>query len=262
MANARIVLNAQPSMPLCQMNVLGQTQLVLFFRTAPELNTLLTTLTSVTEISLWVDSQTAAWQVIENARVRRFWVNGNASHQPGSDELIAVEEGQIQSVPTSSGVDKTNTALFPQLDALRNAQRPWAVQGNKKLLLVKFLMQLMNDSQLSAQKGINFTHSYLILISFIIILLYASLVSLLGQLLQLVRFVQLASKGLVVENPAKEVLTFDLSDPVGVIAVLADEPSSPISVINLVTLALLKGNASVVLCSSQLLQPIVQSIVK
>lgn len=68
--NARVVFNAQPSLPVAQWERLGQTLLVLSYRTVPELVTLLGNLVGLNELSLWVDHQAAAWQVINQAQVR------------------------------------------------------------------------------------------------------------------------------------------------------------------------------------------------
>jgi len=67
--NARVVFNAQPSLPLAQWDRIGQTLLIMSYRTVPELVTLLGNLASLNELSLWVDHQATAWQVINQTQV-------------------------------------------------------------------------------------------------------------------------------------------------------------------------------------------------
>ena len=228
--NARVVLNAQPSMPLTQWDQLGQTLLVMSFRTTPELLTLLGNLIQLTELSLWVEHQSTAWQVIDGIQIARVWLNGIPAHLPGADQLVTVQEGVVETLP--AGDDKTNSGVYSALDALRNAQRAWALQGNRSHALVKLLLQLSSDSAADA-----------------------------SAILQLVRFVQSNGGKGRVQTSTKDALTFQLTDPLGVVAVLAAADASADSVIKVVTVALLSGN-SVALGFDSALNAAVQSILK
>ena len=69
--NARVLINAQPSLPLTQWDRLGQTLLVFSYRTTAELITLLGNLTGLGELALWVEHQAVAWQVISQIQVSK-----------------------------------------------------------------------------------------------------------------------------------------------------------------------------------------------
>jgi acyl-CoA reductase-like NAD-dependent aldehyde dehydrogenase len=226
--NARVVLNAQPSMPLTQWDQLGQTLLVMSFRTTPELLTLLGNLIQLTELSLWVEHQSTAWQVIDGIQIPRVWLNGIPAHLPGADQLVPVQDGAVETLP--AGDDKTNSGVYSALDALRNAQRAWALQGNRSHALVKLLLQLSSAADASA-------------------------------IVQLIRFVQSNGGKGRVQTSTKDALTFQLTDPLGVVAVLAAADASADSVIKVVTVALLSGN-TVALSFDSAHNAAVQSILK
>lgn len=48
---------------------------------------------------------------------------------------------------------KANTSLYPILDGLRSAQRSWASQGNRNVLITKFLKQLLVQESFSTKTG-------------------------------------------------------------------------------------------------------------
>ena len=64
-----MLINAQPSLPITQWERLGQTLLVLSFRTTTELISLLGNLAGLSELSLWVEHQAVAWQVVSHIQV-------------------------------------------------------------------------------------------------------------------------------------------------------------------------------------------------
>jgi len=64
-----MLINAQPSLPITQWERLGQTLLVLSFRTTTELISLLGNLAGLSELSLWVEHQAVAWQVVSQIQV-------------------------------------------------------------------------------------------------------------------------------------------------------------------------------------------------
>lgn len=69
--NARVIFNAQPSMPITQWGILGQTMLVFSYRSAAELLNVLTNLTGMSEISLWCEQQSVAMHIINQFKVLR-----------------------------------------------------------------------------------------------------------------------------------------------------------------------------------------------
>jgi len=127
--NAEVIFNAQLSLPLTQMDNIGQTLLVLSYRSVNELGSILNNISSLSELSLWVDHQGAAWQIIHQTQVQRVWVNGIGSYEPGFNQLIPIQQGVITNKKLQDGA--TNTELYPQLDTLRVAQRNWSAQGKR-----------------------------------------------------------------------------------------------------------------------------------
>lgn len=130
------------------------------YRSIPEAITLLNNLSGVIELSLWVDHQAAAWQLINQVQVARVWVNGSATYEPGFDQLTRIQH-VASSLPTLPD-GKTNAGLYAAMDSLRAAQRSWAGQpaGQKRQLLTKLLKQLLEqDSFQSSQSIPNFISS-------------------------------------------------------------------------------------------------------
>jgi len=70
-----VIFNAQLSLPLAQMDNIGQTLLVLSYRSLNELGSILTHISSLSDLSLWVDHQGAAWQIIHQIQVINLIVN-------------------------------------------------------------------------------------------------------------------------------------------------------------------------------------------
>ena len=73
--NAQVIFNAQLSLPLTQMDNVGQTLMVLSYRSVSELGSILTNISSLSELSLWVDHQGAAWQIIHQIQVPNLSTN-------------------------------------------------------------------------------------------------------------------------------------------------------------------------------------------
>ena len=71
LGNARIVFDAQPSMPLTQWSQLGQSLLVFSYRSMGELLNLVGNLTGLSEISLWTENQSVALHVTNQIQVLR-----------------------------------------------------------------------------------------------------------------------------------------------------------------------------------------------
>ncbi|XP_046456793.1 uncharacterized protein LOC124203933 [Daphnia pulex] len=216
--NARVIFNAQPSMPITQWGILGQTMLVFSYRSAAELLNVLTNLTGMSEISLWCEQQSIAMHIINQFKVPRIWVNGFASYEPGFDHLLPVKDSKLNNV-SSFGDGKPNATLLPILDSLRLTQRSWAGQGNRNVLVTKFLKQLLTQEPLITKTDL---------------------------LLELITAIS-RDTGKVATSAAKRGVIFDLADPVGVIALIASDSDRLDSLIRIITFALLKGNAIMLL---------------
>lgn len=78
-------------------------------------------------------------------------MNGFAFYEPGFDHLIAINSGKLKT--TGAGNGKANTGLYPVLDGLRAAQRSWAGQGNKNVLVAKFLKRLLVQDSFPDKAG-------------------------------------------------------------------------------------------------------------
>lgn len=78
--NARVIFNAQPSMPITQWGILGQTMLVFSYRSAAELLNVLTNLTGMSEISLWCEQQSIAMHIINQFKVLRCRHSNKTNH--------------------------------------------------------------------------------------------------------------------------------------------------------------------------------------
>lgn len=228
--NARMLINAQPSLPITQWKRLGQTLLVLSFRTTTELISLLGNLAGLSELSLWVEHQAVAWQVVSHIQVSRVWINGFGNYEPGFDQLVDMQNGQALPETVTDG--KTNSSLHATVDGLRTVQKSWAVQSDKSLIMIKLLKQLLGQDPFFAKTEL---------------------------LLDLIRIVHNA-KGKVVDS-GKNSLTFNLSDPLGAIAVIASEGDQLDCLVRVVTLALLHGNA-VMLSTSAALNSAAQNFIK
>nr|CAH0109071.1 unnamed protein product [Daphnia galeata] len=212
--NARVIFNAQPSMPLAQWATLGQTLLVFSYRSAAELLNLLANLTGISEISLWCEQQSVALHIVNQIKIPRIWVNGFASYEPGFDHLLPVKESKLKNVATVED-GKPNTTLFPILDSLHSTQRSWAGQGNRSVLVTKFLKQLLTQESFITKTDL---------------------------LLELITTIS-RDTGKVATSSAKRGVILDLADPVGVIALIASDSDRLDSLIRIIALALLKGNA-------------------
>lgn len=66
---ARVIFDAQPSLPLTQLEQLGQTLLVFSYRSVTELLTLVGNLSGLSEVSLWSENQSVALHVINQIQV-------------------------------------------------------------------------------------------------------------------------------------------------------------------------------------------------
>ena len=80
MGNARVIFNAQPSMPLAQWATLGQTLLVFSYRSAAELLNLLANLTGISEISLWCEQQSVALHIVNQIKVLPYRKSNHKPH--------------------------------------------------------------------------------------------------------------------------------------------------------------------------------------
>ncbi|XP_057369530.1 betaine aldehyde dehydrogenase-like [Daphnia carinata] len=219
--NARVVFNAQPSMPLTQWDQLGQTLLVFSYRSAAELLTLLGNLSGISEISLWCEQQSVALHIVNQIQVPRIWVNGFSSYEPGFDHLLPIKESKCEKFIIVEG-GKANTSLYPILDGLRSAQRSWAIQGNRNVFVIKFLKQLLVQDSFSTKTDL---------------------------LLELI-IASSRDMGKVAISSAKRGVVFELTDAVGLVAVVASDGDRLDSLVRIITLALLKGNA-IMLCNVQ-----------
>lgn len=215
--NAQVIFNAQLSLPLTQMDNVGQTLMVLSYRSVSELGSILTNISSLSELSLWVDHQGAAWQIIHQIQVQRVWVNGIGSYEPGFNQLIPIQQGVAANNKFQD--EAANAELYPQLDALRVAQRNWSAQGKKNLVLTQFLKLLAVHPHFSAIQG---------------------------PLFELVKIVNSTSKGNVVEGFTKNSTVFDLKDAVGLLAMVIDIDTNLESMLSIMVVALLHGNAIIV----------------
>jgi len=217
--NAQVIFNAQLSLPLAQMDNIGQTLLVLSYRSLNELGSILTHISSLSDLSLWVDHQGAAWQIIHQIQVQRIWVNGIGSYEPGFNQLIPIQQGVITNKKFQDGA--TNAELYPQLDALRLAQRNWSAQGKKNLMLTQFLKLLA---------------------------VHPLFCSIQESLFELINVVHSINKGNVIEGFTKNSTVFDLKDPIGILAMVMNIDANMKSLLSVLVVALLHGNA-VVLCN-------------
>lgn len=217
--NARVVFNAQPSLPLAQWDRIGQTLLIMSYRTVPELVTLLGNLASLNELSLWVDHQATAWQVINQAQTSRIWVNGASIYEPGFDELTSIKliSSKLPTIPDG----KTNVGIYSLLDGLRTAQRSWTSQptDQKRQLILKVLKQLIAQNSSQHQQA---------------------------ELMDLIQVIQ-RLRDTVSDASSKSSVVFDLTISLGVIAVIdAGEVDKLSQLIRLILLAVLKGNGVVI----------------
>lgn len=228
--NARVVFDAQPSMPLTQWEKLGQTLLVFSYRSSAELLTLLGNFSGLSEISLWCEQQSVALHIVNQIQVPRIWVNGFASYEPGFDHLLPIKESKREKFIFVEG-GKANTSLYPILDGLRSAQRSWASQGNRNVLITKFLKQLLVQDSFSTKTDL------------------------------LLELITASSRdvGKIAVSSAKRGVVFELTDPVGLIAVIASDGDRLDLLVRIITLALLKGNA-LMLCNVQ--NTVAQTLVK
>jgi len=219
--NALVVYNAQLSCLLTQMDNAGQTMFVLSYRSVNELATILANISNLSELSLWVDHQGSAWQLIHQTKAQRIWVNGIGNYEPGFDQLIPIQQGCVNTKPFKDG--QVNVALYAQIDKLRAAQRNWATQGKRNAILTQFLKQLLTHSSFSLMAG---------------------------EVFKVMGVVNSTTKGAIVEGSTKNSTIFDLKDAVGLVAILDTFEVNFESVLRVLVIALLNGNA-VVLSSDE-----------
>ena len=70
-------------------------------------------------------------------QVQRIWINGIGHYEPGFDQLVSIQQGNL--VLTDDR--KVNGGINSMIDALRSVQKNWATQGQKKYLLMELLKQ-------------------------------------------------------------------------------------------------------------------------
>ena len=191
-------------------------------------------------------------------QVSRVWINGFGNYEPGFDQLVDMQNGQALPETVTDG--KTNSSLHATVDGLRTVQKSWAVQSDKSLIMIKLLKQLLGQDPFFAKTGLLLQFFGFKLGKILNVKTTTSAFFLwLELLLDLIRIVHNA-KGKVVDS-GKNSLTFNLSDPLGAIAVIASEGDQLDCLVRVVTLALLHGNA-VMLSTSAALNSAAQNFIK
>jgi len=189
-------------------------------------------------------------------QVSRVWINGFGNYEPGFDQLVDMQNGQALPQTVTDG--KTNSSLHAIVDGLRTVQKSWAVQSDKSLIMIKVLKQLLGQDPFFAKTGL-LLHFFGFKLGKMLNSFNKRIFLWLELLLDLIRIVH-NTKGKVVDS-GKNSLTFNLSDPLGAIAVIASEGDQLDCLVRVVTLALLHGNA-VMLSTSAALNSAAQNFIK